>query len=152
MPFIPEMEFCAFQQVCIVCYDCLRLIGRNVRPTAFAESCVDTPPHSTVQPCVQHGQHMWRQISHIYLAFGFEAFVQDSAHIRLSFAFISPHVANTARMQDLPHGVFGNAFVYVRVYFSLRVDAVWTLGRADCKKLIVGRADCLLPLPIGWGE
>ena len=26
MPFIPEMEFCAFLQECIVCYECPRLI------------------------------------------------------------------------------------------------------------------------------
>ena len=72
LPVAPVMEQQALVQVCIVCHDGLWLIGRNSRPAAFAESCVNTPPHSTVQPSVQHGQHMWRQIPHMSLAFGLQ--------------------------------------------------------------------------------
>ena len=126
------MEFGTLKQECIVCHVSPRLVGSLAFCTSGAECVVDPPPHSTVQTCVQHGQHMGCQISHIHLAIRHETHFQESTFgVGFFFALLSPHVANATGHIEAPHIVLANALEYVCVYFCLEVDAVRPPGRLD---------------------
>ena len=131
------MEECTLKQEFVVSQYGLRLVGGDAYATSFAKDAVYARPHRAVQTSIEHGQHAWRQVSHVFISISLPFHgIESTLGVWLHVDFGAPHLAYARCMFHTHKDVLFNALEYECVYFFLCVLAVGVLGRLGLEETL----------------